>query len=130
MSVLLSSEGTASSYAACVGTPCRELKEKCQYRVGGQSGFTRISHSWGDALLLDRSPPSLFSLPAFSLKSWTSELVCSQHLLQCAADNEGFGSQSRGSCVSKPFLHQKLYFSFEKKKSRASRCKHCLNIST
>lgn len=75
-----------SSRAACVGTPCRELKETCQYRVGGQSCFTHTREPFmvGGAPLLDRSPPSLFSLPAFPLKWWctaTGELVCLQCLL-------------------------------------------------
>lgn len=59
--------GTMSSCTACVGTPCWDLKEKCQYCVGGQSTHTHThtSRSWGDAPLLNRSTPSLFSSPGF-----------------------------------------------------------------
>lgn len=72
--------GTMSWCAACVGTLCGELKEKCQYRVGGQSCFThtQVVHGgmhpyWIEVppvcsacqhFLWNRGPPRLVSLSA------------------------------------------------------------------
>lgn len=58
--------GAASSCAACVGTPRRELKEKCQYCVGGQSRFTRTSRSWGGCTVIGSKSPQFVRLASIS----------------------------------------------------------------
>ena len=54
--------GTMSSCAACVGTPCLELKEKCQYCVGGQS------LSWGGCTIIGLKSPRFVQLTRLPIK--------------------------------------------------------------
>lgn len=75
--------GTMSSCAACVGTPRWELKEKCQYCVGGQSthAHTHTHESFlGRCAVIGSKYPQFVQLTRLPLKSSVYTIGCNVQL--------------------------------------------------